>query len=420
MRTIPLIHGNQILLAIQVLAVLAIMSTAALSSHAAMIIPIDDRPVLGRPTYELGLVSNVTAVSGDGSTVIGRLEEGPFRGAFRWTRTGGFTPIGDLWQSVPGGNYSWVNAVSDDGRVVVGSSNTDRLPTGPGTSPGNNYPAYSSPKRVAVRWTDAEGLELLGELPGGSLVSEAHGVTALGDVIVGYANSGAARWTQDGTGTDGSARLIKRGDGFIATDISADGQVIVGNSGAGEAVVWHSQGLTSVWRLPGSTAPNYALAISADGTTVVGYSEALDGSSQAYRWTLEAGMELLGSDPGIAGHTRAVDANGDGSIVLVQGGIGGTQSQIFLWGAESGLKSIDDVLDDYGVDTTGWTFDEAVGISNDGSVIVGNGRYQNRDIGWLIDLTTDTTSENPEPSSALLALLAALFVAVRRANTAAR
>jgi probable HAF family extracellular repeat protein len=92
-----------------------------------------------------------------------------------------FTPLGDL----PGGTFfSEATAVSSDGSVVVGVSNS------------------ASGKEEAFRWTSATGMVGLSDLPGGSFQSVARHVSSDGSVIVGYSESAsgqtAFRWTSSG------------------------------------------------------------------------------------------------------------------------------------------------------------------------------------------------------------------------------
>ena len=63
--------------------------------------------------------SAASAVSADGSVVVGWSNSASGREAIRWTREDGIVGLGDL----PGGMFkSWATAVSADGLVVVGGS----------------------------------------------------------------------------------------------------------------------------------------------------------------------------------------------------------------------------------------------------------------------------------------------------------
>ena len=84
----------------------------------------------------------------------------------KWTSEAGWIDIGDL----PGGVASSVaNAVSDNGTIVVGESN-------------------SAIGREAFRWEKSTGITGLGHLPGHDS-SIGHDVSADGSVIVGESDS---------------------------------------------------------------------------------------------------------------------------------------------------------------------------------------------------------------------------------------
>jgi probable HAF family extracellular repeat protein len=110
--------------------------------------------------------SEARAVSADGSIVVGYSESE----AFRWTADEGMVGLGDL----PGGTHTsaaW--AVSADGSVIVGDS----------------FSASSTSQPEAFRWTSSEGMVGLGFLPGGTGLRTARAVSADGSMIGGIGNS---------------------------------------------------------------------------------------------------------------------------------------------------------------------------------------------------------------------------------------
>jgi probable HAF family extracellular repeat protein len=126
--------------------------------------------------------------------------------------------IGDL----PGGGFSsGAQAISGDGRVIVGSGQT-------------------AAGFEAFRWTAAEGMVGLGDLPGGNFSSGANAVSADGNVIVGAGSGigdsdGAFVWLPS-LGMVSLKEYLKQSgvsglDGWhltYAQGISADGSTIVG------------------------------------------------------------------------------------------------------------------------------------------------------------------------------------------------
>ncbi len=145
---------------------------------------------------------------------------------------------------------------------------------------------------------NAQTLTWLGTLPRGN-VSFAHGVSADGMVVVGYASNAsgqarAFRWTpatgmmQD-LGTLGGAESIAYG-------VSADGSVVVGCAqnarGYGRAFRWTpATGMQDLGTLGGTWSE--AFGVSADGTVVVGRAQNASGWVSAFRWTPTGGMEDL-------------------------------------------------------------------------------------------------------------------------------
>jgi probable HAF family extracellular repeat protein len=115
-----------------------------------------------------------------------------------------------------------------------------------------------------------------------------------------------------------------------------------------------------------------AYGVSADGSTVVGYSYSASGY-EAFRWTSASGMDGLGDLAGGSFYSYAYGVSADGSTV-VGGGISASGNRAFIWDERNGMQNLRDVLiNDYGLDLTGWTLRTAYGISDDGLTIVGDG-----------------------------------------------
>jgi probable HAF family extracellular repeat protein len=210
--------------------------------------------------------SQALATSADGRVIVG-LSQRPQNmhgyNAWRWTPTTGMVDLGDL----PGGDpHGIANDVSADGSVVVGAS----------ASAGGNE---------GFIWTVATGMVGIGDLPGGFFGSSAQGISADGTVVVGFGTgavgSEAIRWTQAG-GMVGLGDLPGGNLSSGAVAASADGNVIVGTGSTDdgfEAFLWTpslgmvslkqfllDRGVTNVanWTL------TFASDVSADGQTIVG------------------------------------------------------------------------------------------------------------------------------------------------------
>lgn len=313
------------------------------------------------------------AVSDDGSVVVGSSDSSEGIQAFRWTSAGGMVGLGGL----PGSSffYSTASGVSSDGTVVVGN-------------------AYSSPGFVAFRWTSSEGMADLGGLAGGTGTSIGRIVSSNGAVVAGYAAGAAGtegfRWTNEG-GMVGIGDL-EGGNYFSdAIGMSSDGEVLVGasDSAAGrQAFRWtRDTGIVGLGYLPGRDSASTATAVSADGSVVVGYSNGVSGSA-AFRWTATGGMVLIGITNEAGSILIPTDTSADGSVsVGVAEAASGDQTAV-IWADAGGTEQLIDVLIANGArDVAGWSLIEASGISANGRWVVGygvnpEGQYE----GFLADL----------------------------------
>jgi uncharacterized membrane protein len=255
-----------------------------------------------------------TSISGDGSTLGGYAYTGAWTEAIKWSETDGFSPLGVLTSETGWDQYSLGLDLSSDGNAMAIS----------GTAP-------ITPFTAAIVWTTSMGLVPIGFLP------------------------------ED------------QPDPFYASfsfsqAISSDGQTVVGSSAStkhldrgDQAFRWSmGEGILALGFLPGENQST-ATAVSADGSVVVGLS-----GMTAFRWTEETGMEAIG-------FFVPSGVSADGSIV-----VGTTQdypAQAVIWTAAVGVRPLQTYLEDeLNLALPGWlSLDEVVGISDDGTVIAGNG-----------------------------------------------
>jgi probable HAF family extracellular repeat protein len=317
-------------------------------------------------------------VSPDGSTVITTIHT--------WTPAGGFVPY------LPG-NSHYSRDVSNNG-IVVGLID-------------GSYLAFRTPVGGPV--------EELGALPGGTSgnYSDAYGVTPDGSVIVGYSSTAdgyqAVRWTRE-TGLVGLGHLAP-GDHFsdAAHAVSADGSIVVGEAQSAQgqqAFRWaQATGLVGLGDLPGGDFFSSAWGISSDGQVIIGHSTSAAGT-EAFRWTQASGMVGLGDLPGGDFHSMANAATADGAIIVGQSRTTLIDGDAFIWTAADGMRSLQEVLvaeHGLGEALAGWRLSQASDISDDGNVIVGNGRAPSGRLeGFVVVI--------PEPASAALLCVALLTV----------
>jgi probable HAF family extracellular repeat protein len=304
--------------------------------------------------------SIVTGISGNGKIVVGGVTViGPFGYYFRWTALGGLIPIG----AGPGGKIS----ISRDGSTITAdTTNDEQLGT-------------------AGIWLGLPRFYSIGGLPGGMpggvndrFLSNNFGVSGDGSIVVGlgWINPGRAhafRWDQS-TGMVDLGSLD--GKDSRANAISADGTTIVGWDAAPNGY-WRG----AVWRngkemlLDPSGLLGEAYAVNADGTVIVGTR--YGGGSHAYLWTV-SGVTDLGilNRHGPNSNAEAAFATAvsdDGKVVVGFSGFGG-ERDAFIWTPSTGMVKLKECLQSKGATgLTGWILSAATAISGDGKVITGWG-----------------------------------------------
>lgn len=330
--------------------------------------PLGDLP--GGPIRSLA-----NAVSADGRAVVGFSNSTNGEEAFRWTRDTGMNPLGAL-----GGPefLSIARGVSGDGSIVVGES------IAPDADPNGVVAAF--------RWTISGGgpggvLVGLDDLAGGENFATAAACSSDGTVIVGHSSStasgagGADAFRKVGASAMASIGDLPGGAYYsIATGLSPDGQYVVGYSSSSasgasntEAFLWsQADGMLPLGDLPGGSLASNAFGVSADGTVVVGIGEGTGGAF-AFRWTQGGGMVSLGDLPGGLNASRASSVSADGSIVVGQS-FTAVGFEAFVWTEADGLRNLRQALvTDYGLDLTGWILSVATAITPDGLTVVGYG-----------------------------------------------
>lgn len=345
--------------------------------------------------------SRANAVSADGSVIVGASNSSGGSEAFRWTQSGGMVGLGNM---VAGG-ISVAQGVSADGTVVVGGGD-----------------AAAGPR--AFRWTSGTGMVNMGLLPNGLFASEAWSASSDGSIVVGASGvqpSGqeAFRWTSGGG-------MVSIGDfpggvtEALAFKITDDGSVIVGfgNSSNGrEAFRWTSgTGMVGLGDLSGGSFYSYASSVSSNGGVIVGYSNSSNGD-EAFRWTQTGGMVGLGDLAGGGFESRARGISGDGSVI-VGSGTSAIGTEAFLWTQSGGMVNLKSFLVSNGVTgLTNWTLTAASTISTDGTTIVGWGTNPSGNTeAWRATIATATA---PEPGTlSLLTLGACATLVARRRKTA--
>jgi len=139
-------------------------------------------------------------------------------------------------------------------------------------------------------------------------------------------------------------------------------------------------GLVGLGDLPGGLFSSRATGVSADGTTIIGsgFSEL---GLEAFVWDDEGGMVTLIDPPGAIFGSEAFGVSDDGSVIVGQGA---TDAGIIglIW-RDRATRSVGSILEEHGVDLTGWRLETAVDVSGDGLTIVGTGVHNGERRAWL-------------------------------------
>jgi probable HAF family extracellular repeat protein len=196
-------------------------------------------------------------------------------------------------------------------------------------------------------------------------------ISANGSVVVGYwadtdsSNYQAFRWTSAGGLQELGA--LTEGGFSEAKYVSADGSVVVGDSDAEDgnryAYRWtQAGGMVSLGALAGG-GNSFSYGISADGSVVVGFSDNGDGNQHAFRWTASQGMMNLGVLLG-GSYSQATAVSDDGKVVVGISEMGDGNVYAFRWTQEKGMQILGTLEGALGL--------LPIDISADGSVVIGN------------------------------------------------
>ena len=288
-----------------------------------------------------GTGSRSLAISHDGLTVAGMVfEAGETRG-FRWRETTGMTPLS--WGQLD------ATTISADGGKLAGAA----------------YGGFSYRELAggALDYSDQNAPLLDG--------------SADGRVLVGRWGSMAMRWVEGSApewlapnGAHGRSLGNSQFQGVsFASGVSADGSIIVGAGGLAEhggfqeAFLWRegvaTLGLGTLTNSSGSTSS--ALAVSPDGTIVVGTSSGPGGSSTSgFRWSAATGMQSIGAfTPEAISNTGVIVGRSNGNAAVLGSSLGDGELAPLLQGC--------------GISLTGWILSQVTDITPDGKTLVGWG-----------------------------------------------
>jgi len=331
--------------------------------------------------YNLGVMPGGTysgggIVSADGNTVTG---------SGNTTVSGGGTDVRPFRWVFPAGPMQVIPlTVQSDGRGI--SSN------------GQQIVGYTLAAQSPFRWTLSGGFTPLNLLPGGT-TARAEGTSASSSATAGWGNSTngnrAIRWNSVGTpqnlGTIPASTASAPSSS--AFGISPDGSTVIGTAswapGVAHAMRWNVPfgPMQSLGTLPGHFAAR-AFAMSADNSTIVGDSSPTfsSGNPRAFRLKAPTPMFNLGVIPGSGAsyNSQALAVSGNGSRVVGTSFDSTFGTRAFIWMSVTGMLDLKAYATSLGGNLTGWTLISANGISGDGTAVSGSGTFNGVSRAFLI------------------------------------
>ncbi len=341
----------------------------------------------------LGAGSSASAVSANGSVVVGNVVNQAYGGPFFWTHSNGVVFLHDSSGNVIPGV---AKAVSGNGSIIVGG-----MSSGSGGAGGGLEQAFEWANGVAAPIPQLAS----------SYSSAANSVLTDGTIIAGDVTTSSQYvfFGSSFTLTRTTLQVFPPSSlllNILGTIMSFNGAVVAGNIEGGAATStpfqWVDGGMV---RWPGSTyLSSSAAAVSPDGSVVAGSTGFLnDGAvdTQPFEWTngvvttlpLPSGF-INGSALGVSNYGSTIV----GYMTMGGPGIFNQNSKAFIWNQAKGVQDLQQALtaDGLGSELAGWTLTEATAVTPDGKTIVGNGTDpQGQHEGWIVHL--DISSPPPLP-----------------------
>jgi uncharacterized membrane protein len=372
-------------------AVASAFLAAAFASETAATFDI----VFDNPSPLYGPTQTLVGCSADGSALAGNDQN--LYGGSNWFShpfrlTDGVTEDLGFLAGLTSTSGGYANAISSDGLVIVG-----RATATPGGNPFlPDDPSDTVTQGGAFRWTSATGMQPLFDPP--HRTSTATDVSADGSIIVGtdqfaagpgpgdYLSARGFRWTPGGTTV---LEPLSGYTGSSATAVSDDGAITVGASHganqASQACLWTANGsVTGLGYLPADDSivfhleiRSIATNISADGTTVIGTSTTTYPSNDYVGTSRMHGFRWT-ADGGMQDLGGVIPRVLSADGSVIAADDNGTA---YRWDAGHGLQNLRTLLIAAGADLHGKRLTGIIAISADGKTFYGTG-YHDIDIDY--------------------------------------
>jgi uncharacterized membrane protein len=303
----------------------------------------------------------VDGVSADGQVLFGRSLSQCDPTPIRWLRSGAVVTPDSL-----AFNNGLPRASSSDGVHLAGDTNCE-----------------ANPNALTWRWNPTDGMVPLSVLPIESFrFTLVRSLSGDGSIVAGYGQPDFTSEPEVAVRI-GAGAVFSLGTVQTPTDgpfVSADGSTIVfiGRPGANPSSrVLYRWTVPAGPLVPAATVPltSDLLAVSADGSTAY-FQTQYSGSLQRHRVGEGVTTVSTACCPGLA-----TDITPDGRVVVGLATRSG-QSAAYMWDATNGVRFIDTLLTNLGVNLAGATLSSAKAISDDGTTIVGEGTPKP----WMADL----------------------------------
>lgn len=339
---------------------------------------------------DLGSYVQVSDISNTG-VAVGNVYGSAF---FMWSEANSGTIIGEGGETGVSGNAN----ISADGSVISMS-----VPN----------PSNADQEEAVLYNVGTQELSFLGHLGASSSggTSSAWGMSSDGKNIVGLAWTTSARaegvYWKDGEPIVGLGTTVPTRSSR-ADAVSADGSVIVGwqdaINGVRQGAIWRN-GVQELLKDNDGNILGAAAAVSADGKTVVGIKNT---TGEGYIWNETDGTVFVSSNnPDYITSMSVLSDDGKTALGL---SFDPTQSILlaegFIWTKEGGKVNLNDYVAGLGFDDLGIVFAVPTGISPDGKYLGGIGaNFAEGDAkGFLIKLPAEDLATNDTALSAKMSI----------------